>query len=141
MTVAQQVERQVEDVGADRGWGALCFLLLAALSFSVFLVVPYYVNDLDQMSSGWHDRKGMWPFAGGGPVAVFFAFGATWAVLLGPATIVMTGLCALVMAVTSWPRLDTAGRAVRLATVALALAASAWTFSPFVEAMTTWYFD
>lgn len=142
MSVIQDSKTEVRCV-PERGWVALGVVVLAALSFVVFLGVPYYVNNLDQyslaeMSGGGHDPKDLWPRTGNGPLAIAFSLGGALTIALGPVVLIGTGIWALVMAIDEWRALDAAGCAVRLATVALA---GLWVSSPFVQALITWYMD
>jgi hypothetical protein len=140
------MENEVQDVEAGRGWGALFCVVIAALSFVVFLVVPYYVNDLDQyslaeMSGGEHDPKDLWPATGHGPLAFLFGFGGLFTIFFAPLLLAVAGFWPLVMAITQWRALDTTDRAVRLTTVALAVAAGLWVASPFGQALISWWLD
>lgn len=67
-------------------WLALTAGVLPLIGFVVFLLLPYYANDLDRLSltevaSGLHDPKDLWPrnaaglgwvFDAGGALTVFF---------------------------------------------------------------------
>ncbi len=146
MTVTRGIEDDVQGAGVERGWGALCFVVLAVLSFVVFLVVPYYVNNLDQyslaeVSGGGHDPAGLWPAAGGGPLAIVFWPGGLLTIFLAPVVLAIGGMWALIMAIAQWRALDRAGRVLRLATVALAVAAGLWVASPLVQALIAWFLD
>jgi hypothetical protein len=115
-----------------------------ATAYGVFLVLPYYVNDLDafpleDVAGGYHDPKDLWPLNNtlGG---VVFGFGGVMTVLFGPAVT----LGALSWALVGLGRNRAAGwrfRGVSLVAVVVALGTLAWLVSPFGAALMTWRLD
>ena len=64
-----------------RAWFPLILVLLCTTAYGLFFVLPYYVNDLDQfpleeVASGAHDPKDLWPYEAGGVLGAIWAYGA-----------------------------------------------------------------
>ncbi len=69
-------------------WLPLILALACATAYGLFFVVPYYVNDLDQLpleevASGAHDPKDLWPYEAGGVLGAFWAYGALFMFMFG----------------------------------------------------------
>ena len=70
-------------------WLPLILVLVCGAAYGLFYVVPYYVNDLDQLplsevASGAHDPKDLWPYQGGGVLSVIWGFGALFTFMIQP---------------------------------------------------------
>ena len=69
-------------------WLPLILVLACATAYGLFFVVPYYVNDLDQLplkevASGAHDPKDLWPYEAGGALGAIWAYGALFMFMFG----------------------------------------------------------
>lgn len=128
----------------QRGWQQLALALGCAAAYGVFLVLPYYVNNLDafpleDVAAGYHDPKDLWPLdttLGG----IVFGVGGLLAVLFGPAVTVGALSWALV---GLWRDRAADGRfcGVSLVAVAVALGTLVWLVLPFGAALVKWRLD
>lgn len=115
-----------------------------ATAYGVFLVLPYYVNNLDafpleDVAAGYHDPKELWPINNtlGG---VVFGFGGLVTVLFGPAVT----LGALSWALVEIWRNRAAGWRIwgmSLIAAVIALGTLVLLVSPFGAALTKWRLD
>lgn len=115
-----------------------------AAAYGVFLVLPYYVNNLDALSledvaAGYHDPKDLWPL-NTTLDGIVFGVGGLMTVLFGPAVT----LGALSWALVGLWRDVAAGwrfRGMSLAAVVVALGTLGWLVSPFGAALVSWWLD
>ena len=83
-------------------WLPLILVLVSGATYGLFLVVPYYVNDLDhfplkEVASGAHDPKDLWPYQDGGPLSVIWGLGALFTFMVGPFILLAAPLWAAVL--------------------------------------------
>ncbi len=69
-------------------WLPLILVLGCATAYGLFFVLPYYLNDLDQLplkevASGAHDPKNLWPYEAGGVLGAMWVFGALFMFMFG----------------------------------------------------------
>ncbi len=79
---------------ADRpgrtAWLPLILVMVAGTAYGLFLVVPYYVNDLDRFPAigtglrGKPDASELWPYANGGLLSFIWVVGVMFTVGLAP---------------------------------------------------------
>jgi hypothetical protein len=124
------------------GWPPLVAALTCAGAYAVFLVLPYYVNDLDRLplvevASGRHDPQDLWPHAQGGWVS--FRVGGMVTFYLGPALALATLAWAAVRTRQGIAAGDLRRTAPALLAAALAVGTLGWLFSPFGRALLTWF--
>jgi hypothetical protein len=126
------------------GWPPLLVALACAGSYALFLVLPYYVNDLDrfpleEVAMGYHDPKDLWPHAQGGWASFRLAGMATF--LLGPALALATLAWAVVRTRQGIAAGDLRRTAPALVAAAVAIGTIGWLFSPFGRALMSWFLD
>jgi hypothetical protein len=119
--------------------------LLCAASYAVFLVLPYYVNDLgryplDEVAIGYHDPKDLWPL-NSGVGSVVWGLGGMFTIVFGPLVAICASLWALIKAGLSWQRLDARHRFALVGTAVSGLGIIAFVVSPFGQALTRWWLD
>ena len=117
---------------------------LAVLPYVAGVLIPYYVNDLyhlplEEVASGRHDPKDLWPgtsgFGGFVQLAGFFSVGLTPILLI--VALAGAGTC-----LTPWHRRTSRAVTAGLAFVALGcVGALAFFFSPMGNALVTWRMD
>ena len=129
-------------------WRVVLVLTLAAvlvvLPYFIGVLLPYYVNDLDdlplaEVASGAHDPKDLWPQ---GIVGGLVQLGGFFALALTPMGLVLVGLASAVTAGLAVVRRKSP--AVVLALVLLAIAcgwALAWFLGPTAGALASWRLD
>jgi hypothetical protein len=129
-------------------WRPVLVLSLAAvivvLPYAVGVLLPYYVNDLDQLplsevASGRHDPKDLWPQ---GPIGGLVQLSGFLALALTPMGLVLVGLASAAVACLAVVRRKSP--AVVLAYVLLTtacVAALAWFTGPTAAALATWRLD
>jgi hypothetical protein len=127
-------------------WLPLILVFVVGATYGLFLVLPYYVNDLDQLpldevASGAHDPKDLWPYRDGGALSVIWTFGALFAFMLGPFILLAAPLWA---AVLMWRDRRTL-RVREWCALAMAtlcgVALIAELASPFHDALVNWWLD
>ena len=127
-------------------WLPLILVLVVGATYGLFLVLPYYVNDLDQfpleeVASGAHDPKDLWPYRGRGRLSVIWAFGALFTVMLGPFILLAAPLWA---ALLMW-RDRRALRVREWCALAMAILCGVALItelaSPFHDALVNWWLD
>lgn len=115
-----------------------------ATAYGLFLVLPYYLNNLDafpleDVAAGFHDPKELWPLNNtlGG---VVFGFGGSLTVLFGPAVTLGALSWALVGA---WRNRAAGWRicGMSFGAVVIALGTLVWLVSPFSAALIKWWLD
>ena len=118
--------------------------LVAAASFGLLVVLPYYVNDLDRfpladVAIGSHDRKDLWP------TTILYIGG--WLHLFGVLSTVFAPSTLLCVAFTcgfssGWAITRRAWSVAAVHAVVVAcLVATAWFFRPFAQALAGWQMD
>ena len=118
--------------------------LACATTYAVVLVVPYYVNGMDQfpledVAIGYHDPKDLWPYDTG--LAYFFEMGGLLIVRFGVLAVLTALVWSVVLLVRYRTSLGSFRRgALRLAVV-VALATLVWRASTFGQALTRWWLD
>ena len=142
MSVASGVASRVAP--RDRSGLLLLAPVAAAVAMAVFLVLPYYVNDLHhvpllEVTGGAHDPHGLWPYADGGPLAVVLSWGAFAAIVLAPFAAGVAALAAVIDLKSTQKPYRRVGRS--LATVVLALGVLAWLVTPLGGGLVAWWFD
>ena len=133
----------------DRDWRLVGWLTAAAvlgtLPYLIGVLLPYYVNGLhhlplEEVASGRHDPKDLWPqgFVGGlAQLAGFFSL------ILTPLTLAFIGLASAALgiaALVTGAIRRTAAAAMIVLTVACALG-FAWFLGDTGAALTTWRMD
>jgi len=135
---------------ARRSWWVaglpLVLVLMTGAAYGFFFVVPYYVNDLDRFSlnevaSGAHDPKDLWPYQDGGVRSVIWGFGGLFTFMLGPFVAYVAPLWAAfvmwrdrrVLRVREWCAL--------VITVVCGATLLMWLDSPFGSALMGWWLD
>jgi hypothetical protein len=128
----------------QRGWNQLVLALCCATAYGVFLVLPYYVNNLDafpleDVAAGYHDPKDLWPLNNtlGG---IVFGVGGLMTVLFGPA-VTLGALSWALVGLWRTRAADWRFRVMPLVAVAVALGTLVWLVSPFGAALTKWWLD
>lgn len=133
----------------DRDWRLVRFLtalaVLATLPYLVGVLLPYYVNDLhllplDEVASGRHDPKDLWPqgFVGGlAQLAGFFSLALTPLAL----TFIGVGSAALGIAGLVTGQLRRAPAAGLLVLAVACTLGLAWFLGDTSAALTTWRMD
>ncbi|HSE47070.1 MAG TPA: hypothetical protein VLA89_17260, partial [Gemmatimonadales bacterium] len=128
----------------ERGWQQVVLALGCAAAYGVFLVLPYYVNNLDafpleDVAAGYHDPKDLWPL-NTTLDGIVFGVGGLMTVLFGPAVT----LGALSWALAELWR-DRAAewrfRGMSLVAVVVALGTLVWLVLPFGAALMKWRLD
>jgi hypothetical protein len=139
------------DSGRQRPGLSVALWLAALVAVTAIWVsgvlVPYYVNDLDQrpldeVASGAHDPKGLWPYSGGSP-AVGLLRGLLLLVALPLMPLLGLGsiLSGAVILVSSRDTLTRSTRAMVVAVLAVALLMTGLSLSPLGLALGTWALD
>ncbi len=124
-------------------WLPLVLVLVSAVAYGLFLVVPYYVNDLDrftldEVAGGSHDASGVWPYQGGGLLSVIWGYGAAFAILVGPFLTLGAPLWAAMIMWRDRRSLQTREWVALVTGVVFAVALIAELASPFHDAMIGW---
>lgn len=135
--------------GGRRTVGLLALLVVLAVApYLAGVLVPYYVNDLDELplaevAGGGHDPKDLWPqgFIGGWVQAGgFFSLGLTPILLL----VALGGCAATLWSGRPWARsrwLSPAAAAGLVVISAVCVGALAFFSSPLGSALMTWRMD
>ena len=125
------------------GWPPLLLSVGCAGAYAVFVALPFYVNGLDaypleELATGRHDPRDLWPYTRGPAWESFRVVGmATF--LLGPAAAVAAGAWAAVRTRQGIAAGDLRRTAPALVATAIAVAVVAWLFSPSGTAVTEWF--
>lgn len=137
-----------EPTAADRPpartWPALALAVGCAAAYAVFLVLPYYVNDLQrfplsEVAVGYHDPKDLWPHSTAlGPV---FAFGGFFTLTLAPFVAFCTLAWAVVTLVVARAAHGWRERTSLFVAATVSLGTLAWLTTPFAEALMGWFLD
>lgn len=127
-----------------RAWLPLLTGVFLLLGFGSFLVLPYLVNDLQELSlaeleSGRHDPKDLWPSTGTG--GYLFGAAAMLLLALGPLLAVAAAGWSAVALVARRRVLDIRTRAVLLGAVVVPVAFLVLFFSPFGSSLVAWTMD
>ena len=126
------------------GWRQLVLALGCTAAYGVFLVLPYYVNNLDafpleDVAAGYHDPKDLWPldttFGG-----IVFGAAGLMTVLLGPA-VTLGALSWALVGLWRDRAADWRFRGMSLVAVVVALGTLVWLVSPFGAALMKWQLD
>jgi hypothetical protein len=141
----ESVRTPIEFRGS-RGWVPLAGAALCVATYAVIFVLPYFVNGLDrfslqQVASGAHDPKQLWPINGLGYVAFLWQLAGYATLAFAPLVATLAGAWSLVTLCIDSHRLDVTGRVARLSTVALSAALLLTLWSPFGLALKTWFMD
>ena len=118
--------------------------LLAVLPYVAGVLLPYYVNDLhhlplEEVASGRHDPKDLWPGASG--LGGFVQLGGFLSIGLTPILLIVA-LAGAGTCLTPWHRRTSRAVTAGLAFVTLVcVAALAFFFSPMGNALVTWRMD
>lgn len=127
-----------------RGWRQLLLALGCAAAYGVFLVLPYYVNNLDSfpledVAGGYHDPKDLWPLdtALGG---IVFGVGGLMAVLFGP-YVTLGALSWALVGLWRDRAADWRFRGTSLVAVVVAVGTLIWLVLPFGAALVKWRLD
>ena len=119
--------------------------LAAAASYGLLVVLPYFVNDLDRfpladVAIGYHDPKDLWPttipYIGGW----LHLFGVL-SMIFAPSTLLCVAFMCGFSSVWAMTRRAWSVAAVHAVVVLACLVATAWFFSPFVQALVGWQMD
>jgi hypothetical protein len=128
-----------------RAWLPLALLLLCAAGYGWFIVVPYYVNNLDEvplaeLAGGLHDPMELWPRT---TAAGELVWGLGSLVTLAFGWFLTTGAAAWAAAMMWRDRhvLGSRGWVALGAAVTGAAALLAGLTSPFGEALLSWWMD
>lgn len=130
--------------GVREAWAALALAVSCAASYAVFLVLPYYVNDLDrfplaEVALGAHDPKDLWPY--GTRLGPVFGIGSLFALSLAP---LLASGTVIWSAWQFWLHRHTSTWWTRGVLGVAALVASttvSWLASPFGSSLITWRLD
>lgn len=127
-----------------RAWLPLLTGVLLLLGFGAFLVLPYLVNDLHELSlaelqSGRHDPKDLWPGTGTGGYVLGAA--AMLLLALGPLLGVAAAGWSAAALVARRRVLDARTRVLLLGAVVVPVAFLVLFFSPFGSALVAWTTD
>ena len=127
-------------------WLPLTVALLCGAAYGLFFAVPYFVNDLDQvaltdLASEGHDPTDLWPYRGGGALAIIWAVGGRLTFAAGP--FVAFGAAAWAMAVMWRDRRVLSVRGWLALGMAVTFGVAFWVGlgSPVGEALIAWYLD
>ncbi|WP_347354328.1 hypothetical protein [Intrasporangium sp.] len=136
------------------GWW-LATLVAATAAWVFVFVLPYYVNDFDDLppgvylSGGMHDPSEVWPaadqYAVGGLLG--FLWISLWVIAdvaaLSVLPVLAVGSAVVGGGILGWPPEDLTPTARRLvwALVVVGVIAAAMYFSPFGTALRTWWLD
>ena len=123
----------------------LVLALACAASYAVFLVLPYYLNDLDrfplaEVAGGMHDPKDLWPFdqgVGGGLLMI----GGYFSLIISPIVAVAAAAWAALDTWYGWDERDARRVVLGVLTIGVAGATFAWLVSPLGQALVAWFLD
>ena len=139
----------LEPLPAGRGGRTLLMLSVLAAGFWVGgVLLPYYVNDLDQLSmsevtSGSYDPRDLWPVTAGPLGELVRGLGVLMALGLGlgPTVLVGSAVWSAWSLLGRWRLLATGPRATYLAVIVLGVLGTAVMLSPLGQDLTTWALD
>ncbi|RYU11181.1 hypothetical protein [Nocardioides iriomotensis] len=126
-------------------WLALAAGVLPLIGFVVFLLVPYYVNDLDRLplsevASGLHDPKDLWPRNEPG-LARFFDLGGMLTVMFGAVIAALGVFASLHGLVAEWRTSGAARKTLWIVGATSAAAMLGLGLSPVGGALYAWWLD
>ena len=127
-------------------WLPLFLVLVSGATYGLFLVVPYYVNDLGQfpleeVASGAHDPKDLWPYQDGGALSVIWDFGSLFTVMLGPFLVLAAPLWAALLMWRDRRALRVREWCALAMAILCSLALITELASPFHDALIHWWLD
>jgi len=123
----------------------LVLVSLTGASWVAGAVIPYYVNDIDALStsevgSGAHDPKEMWPVTAGLAGELLHTL-AVLAVLAGPFFCATVAAWAVLNLLGRWSVVPRAMRISYLVTLLLSVATAVAILSSFGQDVTAWLLD
>ena len=124
-------------------WPPLALALVCATS-CVFLLWPYYANDLQQLPLSnpldqWPHPSESWPRNGSGPLTDLYGIGVPFAVLVAPLGAIAAAVWAGAWACLEWEHLGSRDRALLVAAAVVAVAFLAFRVSPLGNAVAIWW--
>ena len=127
-------------------WMPLILLVVSGAAYGLFLVLPYYVNDLDRLpleevASGPHDATELWPYRGGGVLSVIWSLGSVFAVMVAPLLTLGAPLWAATVMWRDRRTLHTREWVALVMAVVIGAALIAELATPFHGALVDWWFD
>ncbi|MGA9747894.1 MAG: hypothetical protein WBQ50_10615 [Nocardioides sp.] len=125
---------------------ALTAAALPLLGFVLFLLVPYHLSGLDEVTlaevaGGAHDPKDLWPYPDGGPLASFFQAGAALTVYFGAIVAALGAMLSLHGLATEWRVARRMRKAVWVAGVVSATTLLTLGLTPLGIALWAWQTD
>jgi hypothetical protein len=130
--------------GRPRAWPPLALALGGAAAYAVFLVLPYFVNGLyrlplDEVASGAHDPKDLWP--NNTWLAFVFGLGQLGLLTCGPFVAMGAPVWAMFLLWRDRSRHGMRARVTLLLAVPVGFGSLAWLGTPFGSALIAWWLD
>jgi hypothetical protein len=132
--------------GRPAAWVPLNLIAVSGAAYGLFLLLPYYVNDLDrfaldEVASGAHDATELWPYQDGGLSSVVWAYGSAFAVMVAPFLTLGSTLWAATVMWRDRRVLEARAWGALVGAVVIGTALIAYLGSPLHGALIEWWLD